>query len=225
MNVLLFGATGMVGSGLLLECIEDPLISRIRVIGRRTCGMKHEKVDEVITSDFYDYSEIEDQLTGFDACFFCIGVSSVGKSEEEYRHLTYDLTMAAAETLLRLNPEMTFCYVSAGGADPSGKSRQMWARVRGELENALAELPFKELYIFRPLYIQPVSGVQSSVKLYRILYATLAPLYPLLKRLIPGHVTTTRTLGQAMIAAALNGAPERVLESREINQIGGTGNR
>ncbi|MGE3800383.1 MAG: epimerase [Candidatus Kapaibacterium sp.] len=219
MKIILFGATGMIGSGTLVECLADPRIEQILVIGRRPCGVEGEKVSEILISDFYDYSAIEDKLAGYDACLFCLGTTSVGKSEEEYRHQTNELTLAAARTLVRLNPEMTFCYVSAEGTDPTGKSRQMWARVRGELENDLIALPFRGVLIYRPFYIQPVTGVSSATRVYRLFYKFLSPLYPLLKRIFPNYVTTTETLGRALIEGAVNGAPTKVLRSREINAL------
>ncbi|MCB0712361.1 MAG: epimerase [Ignavibacteriae bacterium] len=219
MNVILFGATGMIGSGTLVECLADSRIEQILVIGRRSTGVEHEKVRELLISDFYDYSTIEDQLVGYDACLFCLGTTSVGKNEEEYRHQTNELTLAAATMLVRLNPEMTFCYVSAEGADPTGKSRQMWARVRGELENDLTALPFRRVLIYRPFYIQPVTGVSSATRVYRLFYKVLSPLYPLLRRIFPNYLTTTEMLGQALIEGALSGAPTQVLRSREINAL------
>ena len=219
MNVLLFGATGMIGSGTLTECLADPRIERLLAVGRRPTRALHPKLNELVIDDFFDYSAVEEKLKGYDACLFCLGVSAAGKSEAEYRRLTYDLTLAAAETLARLNPEMTFCYVSGEGTDETGESRQMWARVKGETENTLSRLPFRAVYLFRPAYIQPVKGATSSTPLYRVFYAALSPLYPVLKRVLPGHVTTTETLGRAMVEAAVNGAPERILRSREINVL------
>ncbi len=220
MNTILFGATGMIGSGALIECLRDARIGRVLVIGRRSCGVEHEKLEKIIISDFYDYSGIEDRLSGYDACLFCLGTTAVGKSEEEYRRMTYDLTLAAARTLLRLNPGMTFCYVSGEGADDDGTSRQMWARVRGETERALQALPFGHVRIFRPFYIHPVSGVRSSTGVYRIFYKILSPFYPLLKRIFPGYVTTTATLGRALIEAGLDNGSMPVLRSRDINRLG-----
>ncbi|ARA94666.1 epimerase [Rhodothermaceae bacterium RA] len=219
MNVILFGATGMIGTGALTECLADPRIDRVLSVGRRPTGVHHDKLDELIRSDFYDYTDVEALLTGYDACLFCLGVSAAGKDEAEYHRLTYDLTLATAQTLARLNPAMTFCYVSGEGADSTEQSRQMWARVKGKTENALLQLPFKAVYIFRPAYIQPVRGARSRTPLYRAFYAVLTPLYPILKRAFPGYVTTTETVGRALIEAAVNGAEKPILHSREINAL------
>lgn len=223
MNIILFGTTGMLGSGTLTEGLDDPRVEKILSISRRSTGVSHEKLDELILSDFFDYTAVEDRLAGFDACLFCLGVTAAGKSEAEYRRLTYDLTLAAAETLARLNPSMTFCYVSGEGTDSTGQSRQMWARVKGETENALQRLPFRAVYLFRPAYIQPVKGARSSTPLYRAFYTVLSPLYPILKRILPGSVTTTETVGRALIEAAANGAEENVLRSRAINALAAKG--
>lgn len=219
MNLILFGATGMVGSGALLEALADPRVERILSVSRRPTGVQHPALDELIHTDFFDYTAVEDRLTGYDACLFCLGVSAAGRNEAEYRRLTYDLTLAAATTLARLNPEMTFCYVSGEGTDPTGHARQMWARVKGETENALSRLPFRAVYHFRPAYIQPVKGVRSSIAWYRAFYAVLSPLYPLLRRLFPRYVTTTETVGRALIEAGAHGADVQVLHSPEINAL------
>lgn len=219
MNVLLFGATGMIGHGALSAALADARVGRVLAVGRRPTGREHPKLDELVVDDFFDYAPVEERLAGFEACLFCLGVSAAGTSEGEYRRLTYDLTLAAAETLARLNPSMTFCYVSGEGTDATGRSRQMWARVKGDTENALSRLPFEAVYHFRPAYIQPVGGARSSVPLYRALYAVLSPLYPVLRRLFPGYVTTTDEVGRALVEAGLAGAPERVLDSRAIRAL------
>jgi len=219
MNMILFGATGMIGSGALTEALADPRVKQVLTVGRRPTGVSHAKLDELILTDFFDYTGVEDRLTGFDACLFCLGATAAGKSEAEYRRLTYDLTLAAAETLVRLNPNMTFCFVSGLGTDSTEQGRQMWARVKGATENALQRLPFRAVYLFRPAYIQPVKGAVSKTALYRTFYAVLSPLYPVLKRLFPGYVTTTETMGRALIEAALNGADAHVPDSRAINAL------
>ena len=219
MDVILFGATGMVGSGALAACLADPRVDRVLSVSRRSTGVQNRRLKELLVSDFFDYSAVEDQLTGYDACLFCLGVSSVGKSEAEYRRLTYDLTLAAAETLVRLNPQMTFCYVSGEGTDATGQSSRMWARVKGETEIALSALPFTKVYLFRPGYIQPMQGARSSTPLYRVLSRVLSPLYPILRLLFPGHVTTTETVGRALVEVAARGASTNVLHSREINAL------
>ncbi|MGH9390078.1 MAG: NAD(P)H-binding protein [Vicinamibacteria bacterium] len=216
MRVILFGATGMIGQGVLRECLLDPEVERVLAVGRRKTGSQHEKLREVVHQDFSNFSAIESQLSGFDACFFCLGVSSAGMSEADYRRVTYDFTMAAAETLVKRNPGMTFLYVSGAGTDSTERGRAMWARVKGATENALLRLPFKAAYMFRPAYIQPLHGITSSTKWTRALYAVMGPLYPVWKRLFPNYVTTTDELGRAMILAAKRGASKRVLESRDL---------
>jgi len=213
MDVVLFGATGMVGQGVLRECLLDPDVHRVLSIGRTVTGLQHPKLREIARSNLYDYSDLESELTGYDACFFCLGTSAAGKSEAEYRRITYDLTLAAATTLVRLNPRMTFIYVSGSGTDSTEKSRTMWARVKGATENALRRLPFKAAYMFRPAGILPMHGEKSRTRLYRIAYAITRPLLPLLTRLFPGYITTTEILGRTMLDAVRNGAPSAVLEA------------
>jgi len=212
---VVFGATGMVGQGVLRECLVDPEVTGVLVIGRHPTGQEHPKLREIAHTDFLDFTPIGDEMAGLDACFFCLGVSSAGLSEERYRQVTYDVTMAAATVLVERNPAMTFIYVSGVGTDSTERGRSMWARVKGRTENALLALPF-QAYMFRPGYIQPMHGVRSRTPWYRLAYAIGAPLYPVLKRLFPGGVTTTEQLGRAMIAVARKGAPKRVLDSRDI---------
>jgi uncharacterized protein YbjT (DUF2867 family) len=219
MNVLLFGATGMVGQGVLRECLLDPEVQSVLSIGRGTTGQQHAKLREFVHKDFLDFSAIEPELSGLDACFFCLGVSSAGMAEEDYHRVTYDFTMAAARTLARLNPGMTFIYVSGTGTDSTERGRIMWARVKGKTENALLGLPFKAAYMFRPGVIQPLHGIKSKTKLYRALYAVTGPLFPVLKALFPKYVTTTEQLGRAMLKVAKQGAPKPVLETPEINSL------
>jgi uncharacterized protein YbjT (DUF2867 family) len=219
MNVLIFGATGMVGQGVLRECLLDPDVRLVETIGRSATGVKDSKLKEVIHANLFDYSRIEDQLSGFDACFFCLGVSSSGMAEAEYERLTYQLTLAAARKLAELNPGMTFIYVSGVGTDSSEKGRNMWARVKGKTENALLRLPFKAAYMFRPGFIQPVHGEQSKTTLYRILYQLSSPLLPLLRRLFPNQILTTEDIGRAMLQAAKHGAPKKILEPPDIRDL------
>jgi uncharacterized protein YbjT (DUF2867 family) len=216
MKAILFGATGMVGRGVLRECLLDPEVQSVLAIGRRETGVRHEKLHEIVHRDFADFSTIEGDLSGYDACFFCLGVSSAGMSEREYARVTYDVTTAAAGTLVKHNPDMTFIYVSGAGTDSSERGRMMWARVKGRTENALFAMPFKAGYMFRPGYIQPLHGITSSTKLTRVLYAVMGPLYPLWKRLFPNYVTTTEQLGLAMIHVAKHGAPKRILENQDL---------
>jgi uncharacterized protein YbjT (DUF2867 family) len=159
MKVIIFGATGMVGQGVLRECLLDPDVRRVLSIGRSATGQRHEKLRELIRADLLDYSAIENELRGYDACFFCLGITSLGLSEEQYRRVTYDITMAAAKALARLNPDMTFVYVTGAGTDITEHGRTMWARVKGETENALLRLPFRAAYMFRPAAIQPLYGI------------------------------------------------------------------
>ena len=216
MRVVLFGATGMVGQGVLRECLRDPEVERVLVIGRRSIGNQDDKVREIVHRDFLHFSSIGDQLGGYDACFFCLGVSSVGMSEQDYTRVTYDYTMAAAQVLAKQNPGMTFIYVSGAGTDSSEKGRLMWARVKGKTENALFKLPFKA-YAFRPGYVQPLDGIKSKTKLYSALYSAVGGLYPLLRTVFPRYVTTTELVGRAMICVAKRGAPKRWLENDDIN--------
>ena len=216
MKVVLFGATGMVGQGALRECVLDAEVEQVLTIVRRAIGPKDAKVRELVHADFLDYSIIEAELVGYDACFFCLGVSSAGLTEAAYRRVTHDIAIAAARVLARLNPAMTFIFVSGAGTDGTGRGRTMWARVKGETENAVLALPFKAAYAFRPAFIQPLHGITSRTAAYRVFYAVLRPLLPLLKALFPSYVTTTEQLGRAMLAVAKRGAPTRVLENRDI---------
>jgi uncharacterized protein YbjT (DUF2867 family) len=218
MNVALFGASGMVGQGVLIECLDDPGVKRVVSVVRRPTGVTHAKLTEIVHSDFFDYTAIEPSLRDLDACFFCLGVSSIGMKEEDYRHITYDLTMAAAQTLHRLNPNLAFIYVSGAGTDSTETGRSMWARVKGKTENDLAKL-FTRAYAFRPGYIHPEKGVASRTKWVRVAVTVLRPVGFLLKQ-FPGAGTSTDVLGRAMIAAVRRGAPSHVVELREINELG-----
>jgi uncharacterized protein YbjT (DUF2867 family) len=219
MKVIIFGATGMVGQGVLRECLLDPEVESVLTIGRSPTGQYHEKLREIVHKDFSDFSPIVQSLSGYDACFWCLGVTSAGMSEQEYKRVTHDFTIAAAQTLVKQNPRMTFIFVSGAGADSTEKGRTMWARVKGKTENDILRMPFKAAYVFRPAYIQPLHGIQSRTKLYRALYVIIAPFSPLLKALLPNYVTTTEQLGRAMIQVAKQGASKRVLEGRDIVKI------
>ncbi len=218
-KALIFGATGMVGQGVLRECLLDPQIELVRTIGRTPTGKHDPKLSDITHQDLWNYSTIEDSLTGFDACFFCLGVSSAGMTEEAYQRVTYDLTMAAAGTLQRLNPNMTFIYVSGTGTDSTEKGRTMWARIKGKTENALLRMPFKAAYMFRPGGIEAMNGEISKTPAYRILYPLLKPFVPLLRRLFPGSILTTEQIGRAMIAVATREAAKQILEPKDINAI------
>jgi uncharacterized protein YbjT (DUF2867 family) len=217
-NVIVFGATGMVGAGVLTQCLEDPRVRSVLVVGRKPCGVAHPKLRELIRSDFFDYRDAKADLKGHDACFFCLGVSAPGMTEAAYHRLTFELTLSAAGALVDLNPGLTFCYVSGEGTDSTERSRFMWARVKGKTENHLLRMPFKA-YMFRPGFIQPLKGVRSKTRLYQAVYNVLGPLYPLLKRLLPSHVTTTENVGRAMIQVAAGGYAKHVLENPDINAL------
>lgn len=219
MKVLLFGATGMIGQGVLRECLLDPEVDPVLSIVRSPSGATHAKLKEILHADFLDYSAIEGQLTGLDACFFCLGVSAAGMSEADYTRVTFGFATAAAETLVRLNPAMTFIYVSGQGTDSSGEGRVMWARVKGRTENALLKLPFRTVCAFRPGVIQPLHGSRSKTRLYRVFYTVFGWVLPLLKRLTPDAVTSTEQMGRAMLKVARQGAPKPVLETADINRL------
>jgi uncharacterized protein YbjT (DUF2867 family) len=216
MKAILFGATGMVGLGVLRECLLDPDVESVLTVGRTPTGQKHEKLRELVHANLLDFSAIEGALSGHDACFFCLGVTSAGTSEQEYERITYGIPVAAAQTLVKLNPGMTFVYVSGSGADSSEKGRTMWARIKGKAENALLAMPFQATYVFRPAFIQPLHGIRSRTKLYNAMYAVLGPLYPVVKAIAPGYATTTEQLGRAMIAVARKGFAKRILESQDF---------
>jgi uncharacterized protein YbjT (DUF2867 family) len=218
-KVILLGATGMVGQGVLRECLLDPDVESVLTIGRNATAQRHEKLQEIVHQDLSDLSTIEGKLSGYDACFFCLGVSAAGMNEQAYRRLTYDLTISAARTLAKLNPTMTFIYVSGSGTDSTERGRMMWARVKGQTENALLQIPFKAVYMFRPGYIQPLHGIRTKTKWYGAVYAMMGPLYPVWKLLFPKYVTTTECVGRAMLRVAKRGAPKSVLENQEINNI------
>ncbi|MGD8277623.1 MAG: epimerase [Gemmatimonadota bacterium] len=218
MNVLLYGATGMVGSGVLLECLDDERVESVLIVGRHAHGVTHAKVHQEVRKNVADLAGLEDRLARCDACFFCLGVSAAGLDEARYSRLTFDLTVKVAEQLAAVRPDATFCYVSGAGTDGSEKGRFMWARVKGRTENRLLEM-FPNAFMFRPGYIQPKRGVRSRTRLYRALYAIAAPLYPILRRLGPRLMTTTVDVGRAMIEAAAGGYPERILEVADINAL------
>jgi len=209
----------MVGQGVLRECLEDDDVKAILVIGRTRCEVTHPKVREIQRQDFTDYTDVQNELSGYDACFFCLGVSSAGMSEQEYQRLTFDLTLSAARALAARNPSMTFCYVSGAGTDSSENGRIMWARVKGKTENQLLGLPFEAVYLFRPGFIQPLHGIRSKTKLYQAFYTVFGPLYPVLKTVFPNHVTDTTRVGRAMIRVARHGYARQILENSDINSV------
>lgn len=215
MKVLIFGASGMVGQGVLRECLLDPDVETVAAIGRSGVDLKHPKLTKLVHANLLDYSMVEDQLAGFDACFFCLGVTVAGKSEAEYERITYGYTVAAARALARLNPALTFIYVSGTGTDSSEKGKVMWARVKGRTENELLRV-FPSAYMFRPGGIQAVHGERSKTPAYRIGYAVARPLLPMLRALFPNSILTTEEIGRAMINIAKRGASKHVLETADI---------
>ena len=209
----------MVGQGVLRECLLDPDVKRVVTVGRTPVGQQHPKLQDIVHADLLDLSPIESSLSGLDACFYCLGVTSSGMTEEAYTRVTYDMTMAAATTLSRLNRQLTFVFVSGAGTDSSEQGRIMWARVKGKAENALLRFPFKGAYMFRPGLIQPMHGIRSKTKSYRLFYAIAWPILPLLKRLFPRSITSTEQIGRAMLAVAKRGAPKVILDPVEINRL------
>jgi uncharacterized protein YbjT (DUF2867 family) len=211
MKVLITGSTGMVGEGVLLECLKHSDVDQVLVINRKPGGVSHAKLREIIHDDFFDLKPIEQQLTGLNACFFCLGVSSVGMSKEEYRHITYDLTLNVAQLLAKLNPVMTFCYVTGAGTDSSEQGSVAWARVKGATENALMRL-FKQAYMYRPGFMKATQG-QKNVKSY---YRLIAWLYPIGRSVYPAGFCTLEEVGLAMIKTAIKGYPKQLLEVKDI---------
>ena len=222
MNVLLFGATGMVGDGVLHECLANERVTAVTAVVRSPLGITHPKLQERRRTDFFDYSDFGSDLATIDACFFCLGVSAVGMDEAKYTRLTFDITLAAARALAAARPGAAFCYISGEGADSSEKGRTMWARVKGRTENGLFQLPLKA-YMFRPGFIRPRPGKRSKTFVYRATYAVFAPMYPLLRRIAPKHVTTVENVGRSMIIVAAKGHTKRVLGNADINLVAAGG--
>ena len=214
-NVIVTGATGMVGEGVLHECLLHTQVDNIVVIGRRPCGVSHPNLKEIILKDISDLSQIENQFEGYNACFFCSGVSSVGKKEEEYYRITYNLTLNFAETLSKINPDMTFCYVSGSGTDSSEKGKLMWARVKGKTENDLMKLAFKKVYNFRPAFMHPTKGLKNTLMFYKY----ISWMYPFLHLVLPGYFSTLSQIGKAMINSVIYGFEKNILEVRDINLL------
>lgn len=214
MKVIVTGASGMVGEGVMHECLLQPEIEQVLVVGRRECGTTHPKLKEILVPDMFDLSKIERELSGYDACYFCLGTSSVGMKEQDYRRVTYDLTMNFAETLARLNNALTFCYISGAGTDSSEKGKLMWARVKGKTENELSKLPFKAEYNFRPGFIEATKGLNNTLKIYRYVWWMV----PILRLLAPGSIVSLTEIARAMIAVTENGWKSNVLEIRDIRE-------
>lgn len=211
-RAIVTGATGMAGEGVLHECLQSPKVEAVLVIGRKPCGVVHAKLKEIIHADFFDFSAIKGGLSGYNACYFCLGVSSVGMKEPEYYRLTYTLTMHVAETLSSLNPDMTFCYISGAGTDSSEEGKSMWARVKGKTENDLAKLPFKQAFAFRPGYLHPTKGLKNVLPYYKY----LSWMYPFFRAVFPGMVSTLAELGQAIINVTRFGYEKKILEVKDI---------
>lgn len=215
-KTIITGSTGMVGEGVLYICLNNENVEKVLVINRKPCGVIHPKLKEIIHNDFFNLTEIENQLAEYNACYFCAGVSSIGKSEDEYKKITYDLTLNFAKTLEKLNSEMLFTYVSGTGTDSTEKGKLMWARVKGKTENDLLKLGFKDAYMYRPGYIQPIKGLKNSYKIYKL----TSPFFPILKKLFSKHVITLEELGNSMINVTQNGYEKKVLENLDIRKTG-----
>jgi uncharacterized protein YbjT (DUF2867 family) len=213
MKVIITGVTGMVGEGVLLVCLNHKDISEVLVIGRKACGYSHPKLKEIVHADLYDLSPVAAQMKGYDACMFCLGTSSVGKSDDEFRKISYDLTMSFAKTLV--SPNMTFMYVSGGGTDSTEKGRIAWARIKGKTENDLLKMPFKASYMFRPGFLKPIERAKNTNSYYK--YITW--IFPFLKLVFPNMVSTLQDFGLSMINAAKNGYEKSIIEVKDINEL------
>jgi uncharacterized protein YbjT (DUF2867 family) len=220
MNAVIFGATGMVGKGVLLECLDDARVEHVLLVSRHPIDVSHPKIREIVHADFTAFENLTPAFADIDACFYCLGVTAVGLSEGQYHHLTYDLTLAAATALASASAgRLTFCYVSGEGTDSTEHGGTMWARVKGKTENALLRLPFKAAFMFRPGYIQPLRGIRSKTRWYQALYDVIGPFYPIVRRLFPKYVTTTTNIGRSMIHVAVSGWSRHILSSGDINQL------
>jgi uncharacterized protein YbjT (DUF2867 family) len=217
MKVILFGGTGMVGQGVLRECLLARDVTSILSVVRAPSGQTHPKLRELVHKDFFDFTTVAADLSGYDACFYCLGATSIGKTEAEYSRVTYDITIAAADVVAHASPRATFVFVSGANSDATEKGQVMWARIKGKAENAVLAMPFKAAFVFRPALIQAMHGIKSKTPLYSIPYMLLAPIVPWLKRQFPKYVTTTETIGRAMLNVARRGYPVRILESSDIN--------
>lgn len=216
MKIILFGASGMVGQGVLRECLLDPIVESVLSVGRSKTGQTHTKLREIEKKDFFKFESIQDLLIGYDACFFTLGTSAFGKTEQEYSRITFDITIAAATILAKNNPQMVFTYVTGAGCDSTEQGKMMWARVKGKTENTLLKLPFKAAYMFRPGMIRPMHGIKSKTKLYQFFLDVFGPILPLLQRLFPKQITTTELLGVAMLNSVRHGYSKSILETNDI---------
>jgi len=219
MRIVIFGASGMVGQGALRECLRDPEVEQVVSIVRSSTGTTQEKLREIVHETFLDFTPVENELTGLNACLYCLGVTSTGTKEEDYTRITYEFTIAAATTLLKLNPGMSFVFVSGAGADSTEHGGTMWARVKGKTENALLSMPFRSIYVFRPAMIQPLDGIQSKTASYRIIYGLIAPFLTAARHFWPSHISTTQELSKTLLAAAKRGMEKRVVEANQIREV------
>jgi len=219
-KTIITGSTGMVGEGVLYECLNHPDVEKVLVINRKSCNVTHPKLIEIVHNNFYDLSEIEQQLTGYNACFFCLGTTSVGKKEEEYFRITFEIAKTFSDTFIKLNPEITFCYISGAGTESSEKGKVMWARVKGITENYILSIGFKKAFMFRPALILPAKGLQNTLTLYKIFY----PLLPVIKFLFPKYVCTLKEIGMAMINSVITGYEKEILEVEDIVKLGSVQN-
>lgn len=216
MKVIITGTTGMVGEGVLHICLEDPRIESVLIINRKPLGRTHPKLKEILHTDFYDLAAVESDLKGYDACFFCLGISSIGMKEADYYKVTYTLTLHVASTLARLNRGMSFSYISGAGTDSSEKGRSMWARVKGKTENDLMKLPFRQVFAFRPGFIKPIKGLSNTHGFYKY----IGWLFPIGRTVYPGGFCKMEELGLAMINATANGFDKKIIEGKDIIQLG-----
>jgi hypothetical protein len=216
LNIIITGSTGMVGEGILLECLSNKEIESVLIVNRRPLGMTHPNLKEIITPYFLNLENIKEELKGYDACFYCAGVSSIGMSEADYKRITYDTTLNFANVVAKLNPNMVFTYVSGAMTDSTEKGKSMWARVKGKTENDLMKLPFKRAYNFRPGFMKAVEGQKNLLKFYKY----VAWMYPIAKRIIPNQVSTLNVVGKAMINCVTQGYEKQILEIKDINYLG-----
>ena len=216
LKIIITGATGMVGEGVLLECLEQPVVEKVLIVSRKSYNFKHPKLIELVVPDFFQLDTFEDRLAGYDACFFCAGVSAVGMKEVDYNRITHDITIHFAKTLARLNPNMVFGYVSGQGTDSSGTGKMMWARVKGKTENDLIQLPFKAVYNFRPGFMQHTKGQQNIKPLFKF----ISVLYPFIRSIFPNSASSLKEVGLSMIKTVQEGYEKNILEVRDINLLG-----
>jgi uncharacterized protein YbjT (DUF2867 family) len=214
-KTIITGTTGMVGEGVMHECLNHSDVESILVINRRTINTNHPKLKEIVLDNFYDFSSIEEHLKGYNACFFCLGTTSVGKKEDEYTKITFDITKALADNLVKLNPDLTFCYISGAGTDSSEKGRSMWARIKGRTENYILNLGFRRAFAFRPAIIQPTKGLKNTLSFYKYLFFLL----PMVKLLFPKHICSLKEIGKAMINSVNNGYEKNILEVSDIKKL------